>query len=164
VSECLRAGHLDAVALAQAAECHGLGLAGGPAVLHCCEEALLWRCVCLCLSDDAAARGLAAANDAGAAAAVEAAAAGQRIDALERLLPATAQGMLALVSAHVDAQPPLFFSACCLMDVAAACVDYADGSARAAALNACAHLISRSAAQTCAAGWACLRACSAAVQ
>ena len=146
MKECLRAGHLDGIALADAASRYGLGLhqAG---MLHCDEEALLWRCVCIWLAEDAAARGLVAANTGGAAASVEAAAAGQRLDALERLLPATADDILALVATHVRAQQPLFFSAGCLIDVVLSCVDFADGQARSAALEACAELIGYSGAR-----------------
>lgn len=165
MEECLRAGHIDAVALAHAANRHGLTLGAGidPATSAlaaplCPEEALLWCCVCEHLSNGAAGRGTAAARSLGAVAAVDAEAAGQRLDALELLLPPTTTQLLKLAQAHAERpEGALYFSACQLLRLAGSCVDFADGDARSAAAQLCSRLVSLHPASGCASS--CLHSC-----
>ncbi|KAL4426507.1 hypothetical protein ABPG77_008365 [Micractinium sp. CCAP 211/92] len=132
----LERGDMNAVHLARMAETDGLGLRADfsdPAVLMGPASALLWRVVCEWLSTQAASRGLSAASKVGAAANIDAAAAAERLEALEAALPATVADMAAIISKHAAAGAAYRFSTGQLMQLAAKCQDFADASGRAAA-------------------------------
>jgi len=132
----LDSGRLSAVHIAKLASEEGLGLradfAGG-APLMGCEEALFWRVVCQNLSSEATSKGLAAAATAGAAANIEAAAAGDRLEALEAALPATVEEMIGVIAAHACLGLETRFACAQLMDLTAGCCDFTDATARRAA-------------------------------
>jgi hypothetical protein len=105
----LSSGRLDAIRLAKLSAEEGLGLRMAPSAVlakESCigpEEALLWRIVCDVLSSEATAQGLAAAIGGGAPASISAAAAGDRLEALEAALPASVDDAMSLIDAHLDA-------------------------------------------------------------
>lgn len=132
----LERGDMNAVHLARMAESDGMGLRADfsdPAVLMGPASALLWRVVCEWLSTQAASKGLSAAAKVGAAANIDAAAAAERLEALEAALPATVADMAAIISKHASAGAAYRFSTGQLMQLAAKCQDFADASGRAAA-------------------------------
>lgn len=99
-------GRLSAVHLGKLAESDGLGLRadfGAPdAALLTPESALFWRVICEELHAEATSKGLAAANAAGAAASIDAAVAGDRLEALEAALPPTVEEMAHVVEMHAQ--------------------------------------------------------------
>lgn len=132
----LERGDMNAVHLARMAESDGMGLRADfsdPVVLMGPASALLWRVVCEWLSTQAASKGLSAAGKVGAAAHIDAAAAAERLEALEAALPATVADMAAIISKHAAAGAAYRFSTGQLMQLAAKCQDFADASGRAAA-------------------------------
>ncbi|GBF88417.1 hypothetical protein Rsub_01129 [Raphidocelis subcapitata] len=141
----LESGAIDASALASSAAAEGRGLraaaaaaqgsGGGKAVLEP-AEALLWRVVCEWLHRTAVSEGLSAASTSGAAAAVRAAAATARHDALEASLPESGADVAALITAHTAAGPAARFAATQLASIAATCMDWADATGRASAAEA----------------------------
>lgn len=130
-------GRLNAVHIAKLAGEEGLGLradfASGGANLLSGEEALFWRVVCECLATEATSKGLAAAATAGAAANIEAAAAGDRLEALEAALPQGAEDMIDIIAAHARAGPEHHFASVQLTALASRCMDFADATGRRAA-------------------------------
>lgn len=99
------------------------------------EEALFWRVICESLSSEAATKGLAAANTAGATANIEAAAAGDRIEALEAALPLGIQDMIDIIAVHARAGPEHRFVCAQLMALAGTCMDFTDAMGRRAAAS-----------------------------
>ncbi|KAL4859316.1 Condensin complex subunit 3 [Chlorella vulgaris] len=129
-------GVASAVHLGRMAESEGLGLRadfGQEGVLMGPASALFWRVVCEWLSSDANSKGVSAANKVGAAANIDAAAAGERLEALESALPATVADMASVIAKHAAAGARYRFSTGQLMQLAAACMDFADASGRSAA-------------------------------
>ena len=88
----MRAGTLDPREAARQARDGERGMRVPAPALLTAGQALLWRAVAERLAGAAARRGAGAAAGSGHAAAVEAAAAGEDLDALEAALPATGEG------------------------------------------------------------------------
>ncbi|KAF6263324.1 nuclear condensing complex subunit [Scenedesmus sp. NREL 46B-D3] len=97
------------------------------------HEALMWRCLCEWLRSDAISKGLAAAATGGARAAVQAAAAADRHEVLERALPESADQLMRLVMQHAAAGPAARFAAAQLMMIASTCVEWTDAASRSMA-------------------------------
>ena len=99
---------LNAVHLGKLAESDSLALRqdfeAPDAELLSPASALFWRIVCEWLNSEAASKGLAAASTAGAAASVEAAVAGDRLEALEAALPLTVEDMTTIIAKHAQAR------------------------------------------------------------
>ncbi len=85
------------------------------------------------MQDEGSAKGRAAAAASGAVADVEAARASDALEALEGILPAAAEQLMALVAEHAAAGPGSGFAARQLLAIAACCVDLSDAAARKAA-------------------------------
>ncbi|KAK9811687.1 hypothetical protein WJX72_008386 [[Myrmecia] bisecta] len=132
----LAAGALKAISLAHEASASGTGLRRRPeAELMSSEETLLWRVVCEALQGDATTKGRAAAATSGANARVEAAAAGERLEALEAALPETVSALMELAVAHAAAGEEHRFATRQLLHIAARCVDLTDAAGRKAAAD-----------------------------
>ena len=121
---------VDACQVATMAAENGLGLraayGNGEVSLMSPEEALFWRVVCEYLASEASSHGLAAANTGGAAATIEAAVAGDRMDAFEALMPDSNADLANIIRVHRP-EP----KACCqLVLLAARCCDFTDASGR----------------------------------
>jgi hypothetical protein len=67
------------------------------------EASLFWRVVCEQLNSMASSQGVAAASTHGTAAVVQAAAAGECLEALDRVLPATVSDLVQFISLHMEA-------------------------------------------------------------
>lgn len=90
------------------------------------EESLFWRVICEHLSSEASSHGLLAANSGGATAQVEAAAAGDRLEAFEALMPSSVDAFAQIILRHMsDPQ-----SCVQLVSLAASCCDFTDSSGR----------------------------------
>ena len=129
-------GVMNAVHLGRMAESDGMGLRGDysqPDVLMGPASALFWRTVCEWLQSQATSRGLSAANKVGAAANIDAAAAGERLEALEAALPATVADMADIIAKHASAGAQYRFSTGQLMQLSAKCMDFADAAGRSSA-------------------------------
>eukprot|EP00884_Botryococcus_braunii_P003519 jgi/Botrbrau1/13168/Bobra.242_1s0005.1 len=136
-------GALHPLELAQAALENGTGLRRSPGdPLLSPEEALLWRVVCQLLQQEGTARGRAAAHTSGAAAAVEAAAADDHLQALEAALPETAERLMHMISELADAGPDHRFAAGQLLLIASTCMDLSDACGHTAAAELIARLLS----------------------
>ncbi|KAH7619222.1 hypothetical protein Ndes2526B_g06177 [Nannochloris sp. 'desiccata'] len=135
----IESGRLNAVQVGKLASEENLGLRAdfnlGEAPLMTSEEAIFWKVVCECLASEATSKGLAAANTGGATANIEAAAAGDRIEALEAALPASVEDMINIISAHVAGGAEYRFASAQLMSLAAHCMDFTDSTGRRAASN-----------------------------
>ena len=137
----VQSGRLNAVQVGKLAGEESLGLradyttSSSDAVtsLMTAEEALFWRVICENLASEASSKGLAAANTGGAVASIEAAAAGDRLEALEAALPASVGEMIDIIEVHVAAGAAYRFASVQLMILAAKCMDFADGTGRRAA-------------------------------
>lgn len=129
-------GVANAVHLGRMAESDGLGLRADfsqPGVLMGPASALFWRVVCEWLHSQATSKGLAAANKVGAAANIDAAAAAERLEALESAMPGTVAEMAEIIAKHAAGGARYRFSAGQLMQLAAKCMDFADAAGRSAA-------------------------------
>ena len=129
-------GVMNAVHLGRMAESDGMGLRGDysqPDVLMGPASALFWRTVCEWLQSQATSRGLSAANKVGAAANIDAAAAAERLEALEAALPATVADMADIIATHASAGAQYRFSTGQLMQLSAKCMDFADAAGRSSA-------------------------------
>jgi condensin complex subunit 3 len=135
----IESGRLNAVQVGKLASEENLGLRAdffvGEAPLMGSEEAIFWKVVCERLASEATSKGLAAANTGGATANIEAAAAGDRIEALEAALPASVEDMINIISAHVAGGAEYRFASAQLMSLAAHCMDFTDSTGRRAASN-----------------------------
>lgn len=89
--------------------------------------------VCQHLSQTASSQGVAAASTHGTAAVVQAAAAGECLEALDAALPATVADLVCLIGRQLDDGSDGAFAARQLLLVAARCVDFTDGQGRLAA-------------------------------
>jgi condensin complex subunit 3 len=142
----IESGRLNAVQVGKLASEENLGLRAdfqlGEAPLMTSEEAIFWKVVCECLASEATSKGLAAANTGGATANIEAAAAGDRIEALEAALPASVEDMINIISAHVAGGAEYRFASAQLMSLAAHCMDFTDSTGRRAASNLLNKLLS----------------------
>eukprot|EP00890_Picochlorum_soloecismus_P003812 jgi/Picsp_1/4431/NSC_06653-R1_condensin complex subunit 3 len=121
---------VDPCQVATMAAENGLGLRAdhgkGGASLMSPEEALFWRVVCEYLASEASSHGLAAANTGGANATIEAAVAGDRMDAFEALMPDSNADLANIIRLH---RPDS--KACSqLVLLAARCCDFTDASGR----------------------------------
>jgi len=135
----IESGRLNAVQVGKLASEENLGLRAdfilGEVPLMTSEEATFWKVVCECLASEATSKGLAAANTGGATANIEAAAAGDRIEALEAALPASVEEIINIISAHVAGGAEYRFASAQLMSLAAHCMDFTDSTGRRAASN-----------------------------
>ncbi|PSC71431.1 condensin complex subunit 3 [Micractinium conductrix] len=132
----LQTGEVNAVHMGKLAESDGMGLRsafGEPGVLMGPASALFWRVLCEWLSEQATSKGLSAARKAGAGATIDAAAAAERLEALEAALPPTVSDMADIIAKHATAGAAYRFSTGQLMQLAAKCMDFADAAGRAAA-------------------------------
>lgn len=133
----LHCGRLDAVKFGQLAAAESVGLRADFSLatdhLMSAEGAVFWRVICEWLSTDAASKGLSAANSVGAVANIDAAAAGDRLEALESALPATVQELATMCAVHAHAGPTHRFVASQLMQLMAQCADFGDALGRKAA-------------------------------
>lgn len=119
--------------LGRLAEADGLGLRadfGQPDVLMGPASALFWRVVCEWLQAQATSRGLSAAHKVGQGATIDAAAAAERLEALEAALPPTVGEMVDIIAKHAAAGAQYRFSCGELMQLAAKCMDFADAAGR----------------------------------
>lgn len=121
---------LDACQVASMAAENGVGLRAdygkGEVGLMSPEEALFWRVVCEYLASEASSHGLAAANTGGANATIEAAVAGDRMDAFEALMPDSNADLANIIRLHRSES-----KACSqLVLLAARCCDFTDASGR----------------------------------
>lgn len=121
---------LDAVQVALLASNEKLGLrtdftAENPNLMSA-EEALFWRVVCVHLSSEASSHGIRAATSGGATANVEAATAGERLEAFEAVMPSCVEDLAFIICLHKD--EPLACSQ--LLLLAAQCADFVDASGR----------------------------------
>ena len=90
------------------------------------EEALFWRVVCVHLSSEASQHGLMAAKAIGATATVEAASAGERLEAFEAVMPSCLEEFAFIIGLHRGQ-----LRTCTqLLMLAAQCADFADASGR----------------------------------
>ncbi|MEO2194322.1 MAG: hypothetical protein ABGY24_17955 [bacterium] len=90
------------------------------------EEALFWRVVCVHLSSEASQHGLMAANAIGATATVEAASAGERLEAFEAVMPSCLEEFAFIIGLHRGQ-----LRTCTqLLMLVAQCADFADASGR----------------------------------
>ena len=122
---------LDAVQVAMLAASESLGLrtdfrsAETPKLMSP-EEALFWRVVCVHLSSEASSHGLKAAQSGGAVAQVEAATAGERLEAFEAVMPSCLDDLAYIIDLHSSE-----IGACSqLLLLAAQCADFTDASGR----------------------------------
>ena len=92
------------------------------------EQALCWRVVSSILRSDAQSRGAAAASALGTGAVIEAAAAVEKLDLLDKNMPKSASDFIALVRAHLKSSR---FSAWQLLRMAP-CLELSDSASRAA--------------------------------
>lgn len=133
----MESGRLNAIQMGKLAEEESLGLradyASGDVALMTAEEAMFWRVVCECLASEATSKGLSAANTGGAVANIEAAAAGDRLEALEAALPPSVEDMMGIIAAHIAGGPQHRFACAQLMALAARCMDFTDATGRKAA-------------------------------
>lgn len=90
------------------------------------EEAIFWRCVCIYLSSEASSHGLRAATSAGATANVEAATAGERLEAFEEVMPSSLDDLAFIIDLHGGKEE----TCAQLLLLAAQCADFADASGR----------------------------------
>lgn len=121
---------LNAVHVAMLASNERLGLRSDFRIerpnLMTTEEALFWRLVCVHLSSEASSHGLKAAASGGATANVEAATAGERLEAFEEVMPSSLEDFAFIIDLHKDKD-----NACAeLLLLAAQCADFADASGR----------------------------------
>eukprot|EP00889_Picochlorum_renovo_P008534 jgi/Picre1/35564/NNA_003025.t1 len=123
---------LDAVQVALLASNEKLGLRTDFTVenpnLMSAEEALFWRVVCVHLSSEASSHGIRAATSGGATANVEAATAGERLEAFEAVMPSCVEDLAFIIRLHKD-EPQ---TCCQLLLLAAQCADFVDASGRRA--------------------------------
>ena len=124
-------GRLDAVQVAMLAANENLGLrtdfrsADAPKLMSP-EEALFWRVVCVHLSSEASSHGLKAAQSGGAVAQVEAATAGERLEAFEAVMPSCLDDLAYMIDLHSSE----IGSCSQLLFLAAQCADFTDASGR----------------------------------
>ena len=147
-------GKLNAVHIGKMAESDGVGLRrdfAAPGALLEPANALFWRVLCGWLASSATLRGLAAVNAGGAAASIEAAAASDRLEALEAALPPTVEEMVGVIARHADGGAAHRFATGQLMLLAAQCMDFADATGRGAALGMLERMLSAAPAR-CGAG------------
>ena len=123
---------LNGVHVAMLASEEGLGLRSDFRVenpnLMTPEEALFWRVVCVHLSSEASEHGIKAAHakSGGAVASVEAASAGERLEAFEAVMPSCLEDLAYIIGLHRGEG-----KACAqLLLLAAQCADFADASGR----------------------------------
>ncbi len=98
--------------------------------------------MCERLSDEAAERGLKASSLAGAAAKIEAAAASDRLEALEAALPGSVGELMDIIGIHARAGPQHRFATQQLLALTAQCVDLTDATARHAAATVLQEVLS----------------------
>jgi condensin complex subunit 3 len=89
--------------------------------------ALVWRVLCETINQQASKQGQAAALTSGTESAVHASQVTQKLDALEKVLPASADSFVSLIDFHVTSEFGLRFVVKQLLLVACHCVDFADG-------------------------------------
>ena len=90
------------------------------------QEALFWRVVCVHLSSEASQHGIKAANASGATATVEAASAGERLEAFEAVMPSCLEEFAFIIRLHRGQ-----VRTCTqLLMLVAQCADFADASGR----------------------------------
>ena len=139
-------GRLNAVEIAKLAATEKLGLRanfGAEEVpLMSSEEALFWKIICESLSSEAVDKGLAAASTLGATASIEAAAAGDRLEALESAIPDSVEDMIDVVTVHANAGTASLFTCSQLISLTANCMDFTDATGRRAAASLLESLLS----------------------
>ena len=144
----ISSGRLNAVEVARLASQEKLGLratfSDDGSQLMSSEEALFWRVICEFLASEATDKGLVAASTLGANASIEAAAAGDRLEALENALPASVEEMIEIVEIHGKSGYRNIFASSQLMQLAANCMDFTDATGRRAAANLLAQFLSMS--------------------